>query len=182
MDLGSGGGIDVLLAAKAVGPTGRAIGIDFTPEMVRKARANAAEAGLANVEFHESPIEKVPLPDGIADVVISNCVINLSVDKPAVLREALRVLKPGGRFVISDTLQLGETPASEAPSCDCTTGALSASQWRDELRAAGFVDATLEEGPAHGSVGTATVRARKPLLPVVAAKAEGACCGPGCCH
>ena len=138
VDLGSGAGVDVLLAARQVGSAGRAVGVDFTPEMVAKARANAEAAGVANVEFHEAPIEALPLPDASADVVTSNCVVNLSMDKRAVLREARRVLRPGGRLVVSDTLRLRGLAPSEAPSCDCTTGALSAEEWGALLAEAGF--------------------------------------------
>ena len=154
LDLGSGAGVDVFLAARQAGPTGKAIGVDFTPEMVARARANAA--GVPNVEFHLAPMERLPLPDASVDVVVSNCVINLSVDKPAVLREAFRVLRPGGRFVVSDTLRLGSLPLAARPSCDCETGAMSEKEWRAGLAAAGFVDVDVRpSGP------TALVRARK---------------------
>ena len=161
LDLGSGAGVDVLLAAHAVGARGRAIGVDFTREMVAKARENAAKAGVANASFHHAPIEAIPLPDASVDVVISNCVINLSLDKRAALREAHRVMRPGGRFVVSDTLRLPWTPQASVPSCDCTSGALSASEWRKLLEEAGFHDVEVRAGPVRGSVGTATVVARK---------------------
>ena len=154
LDLGSGAGVDVFLAATQVGPQGRAIGVDFTPEMVERARANAE--GIANAEFHLAPMERLPLPDASVDVVVSNCVVNLSVDKPAVLREAFRVLRGGGRFVVSDTLRLGSLPMAAQPSCDCMTGALSEREWRAHLAAAGFVDVEVR---ASGT--TALVRARK---------------------
>lgn len=150
VDLGSGAGVDILLAARAVGPAGRAIGIDFTPEMVEKARANARAAQLANAEFHEAPIEALPLPDASVDVVTSNCVVNLSTDKRAVLREAHRVLRPGGRLVVSDTLRLHASAPSGAPSCDCTAGAMGADEWRERLGEAGFVGIEVQR---QGSTG-----------------------------
>jgi arsenite methyltransferase len=165
LDLGSGAGVDVFLASRAVGPTGRAIGVDFTPAMVQRARTNARVGGYANVEFLEAPLERIPLPDSSVDVIISNCVINLSVDKPAVLSEAKRVLRPGGRFVVSDALRLGPGPASDAPSCDCTTGALSPEEWVRALGNAGFHDAAvMVEGEAccgEHSQGRGIVRAVK---------------------
>lgn len=145
VDLGSGAGADVLPAARRVGPTGRAIGVDFTVEMLERARRNAAAEGVVNAEFRYGRIESLPLADAEADVVISNCVVNLSADKDATLREARRVLKPGGRLVISDTLRLqGDAPAA-APSCDCESGALSAAEWRAALDRAGFDQVRLEE-------------------------------------
>lgn len=162
VDLGCGPGGDVLLAAQAVGPTGRAVGVDFTPEMVARARENVARAGATNVEIHEAPIERLPLADASVDAIVSNCVVNLSVDKPAVLREAFRVLRPGGRFVVSDTLRLGALPLLSTPTCDCTGGALSASEWRAMLADAGFEGIEVAQGPTRGATGTATVRAVKP--------------------
>lgn len=164
LDLGSGAGVDVLLAARRVGPAGRAIGVDFTPEMVERARRNAA--AFPNAEFHHAPIERLPLPDASVDVVTSNCVVNLSADKAAALREAHRVLRPGGRFVVSDTLRLPGTPPADGPSCDCTAGAMSAGEWKRGLRAAGFADVTVRldrtDGCCGGSgIGAATIRARK---------------------
>lgn len=170
VDLGSGAGVDVLLAAREVGPAGRAVGVDFTPDMVARARANAARTGLANAEFVEGPIEAIPLPDATADAVTSNCVVNLSTDKNAVLREAHRVLRPGGRLVVSDTLRLRGLAPSEAPSCDCTTGAMSEDEWRERLAAAGFADVQVERQDLEGTdpccggpaVGRVLVRAVKP--------------------
>ncbi len=148
LDLGSGGGIDVLLSARRVGPTGFVYGVDMTPQMLALARANAEQAGARNVEFREGTIEDLPLPDGAVDVVISNCVINLSVDKPAVLREAYRVLVPGGRFGVSDVVAEDRlSPAQRAERgdhCGCIAGALSRSEYLDGLAAAGFVDAAVE--------------------------------------
>jgi arsenite methyltransferase len=168
LDLGSGGGIDVLLSARRVGPEGFAYGVDMTEEMLELARANAAEAGATNVEFLAGTIEDVPLPDGAVDVVISNCVVNLSADKPAVLAEMFRVLVPGGRIGISDVVAEDHlTPAQRAERgsfVGCIAGALSRSEYLEGLRAAGFVDAevtfTNEAAPQmHGAI----VRGRKPL-------------------
>ena len=145
LDLGSGGGIDVLLSARRVGPTGFVFGVDMTPQMLALARANAAEAGATNVEFREGTIEDIPLPDSSVDVVISNCVINLSVDKDTVLQEAYRVLVPGGRFGVSDVV--AEDRLSAADRADrgnhvgCIAGALSRSEYLDGLADAGFVGA-----------------------------------------
>jgi SAM-dependent methyltransferase len=143
LDLGSGGGIDVLLSARRVGPTGRAIGLDMTDEMLALARRNAAEAGVANVEFVKGEMEDMPLPDGSVDVVISNCVVNLSPDKDAVLRESFRVLRPGGRFAISDVIAQGqpvppELRADLASWTGCIAGALEETAYRAKLAAAGF--------------------------------------------
>jgi SAM-dependent methyltransferase len=167
LDLGSGGGIDVLLSARRVGPTGFAYGVDMTEEMLDLARANAAQAGARNVEFVQGTIEDVPLPDAAVDVVISNCVINLSVDKPAVLAEMFRVLKPGGRVGVSDVVaedHLTSADRAERGSyLGCIAGALSRSEYLDGLATAGFVDArvefTYEAAPGmHGAI----VRAVKP--------------------
>ncbi len=142
VDLGCGGGLDVFLAAAKVGPTGRAIGIDMTPEMLALARANAARAGLPNVEFHEATIDRLPLADASVDCVISNCVINLAPDKPAVLREIARVLKPGGRLAVSDIAL--KKPLPEEVGQDimayvgCIAGAISVADYRSGLAAAGF--------------------------------------------
>jgi arsenite methyltransferase len=144
LDLGSGGGIDVILSAKRVGPTGHAYGLDMTEEMLELARRNADEAGIANVTFLQGLIEEIPLPDASVDVVISNCVINLSTDKPSVLREIGRVLRPGGRIGISDVVAEDrlepEQRAERGSYVGCIAGALSTSEYTDGLRAAGFED------------------------------------------
>src|SRR5437773_10429265 len=141
LDLGSGGGIDVLLSAKRVGPTGKVYGLDMTDEMLDLARANQRKAGATNVEFLKGTIEAIPLPDNSVEVVISNCVINLSSDKDAVLREAFRVLKPGGRFAVSDVVVRGEVPADIRRSMElwvgCVAGALEESEYASKLRTAG---------------------------------------------
>jgi len=148
LDLGSGGGIDVLLSAKRVGPTGKAYGLDMTDEMLALARANQAKAGATNVEFLKGEIEHIPLPSAAVDVVISNCVINLSADKRRVLREAFRVLKPGGRFAVSDVVCRGEIPDAVRRSMElwvgCIAGALEENEYRQLLHDAGFVDIDIE--------------------------------------
>ncbi len=148
LDLGSGGGIDVLLSAKRVGPTGFAYGLDMTDEMLALAARNQAEAGAENVQFLKGHIEEIPLPDASVDVIISNCVINLSADKDAVLREAFRVLKPGGRFAVSDVVVDGELPAAVRADMEafvgCVAGALEKSDYLARLSRAGFVDASIE--------------------------------------
>ena len=142
VDLGSGGGLDVFLASKMVGPTGRAIGIDMTPAMIARARANAASGGYANVEFHLSTIDKIPLPDASVDCVISNCVLNLAPDKPAVFREIARVLKPGGRLAVSDIALKHELPEALANNIaayvGCIAGAIRIEDYRNGLLDAGF--------------------------------------------
>lgn len=142
VDLGSGGGLDVFLASKKVGPQGRAIGIDMTPAMIERARANATAGGYTNVEFYQSTIDNIPLPDASVDCVISNCVINLAPDKPAVFREVARVLKPGGRFAVSDIALKGELPEAIAKSMaayvGCIAGAIRIDDYRAGLLAAGF--------------------------------------------
>jgi arsenite methyltransferase len=142
LDLGSGGGIDVLLSARRVGPTGKAYGLDMTDEMLALARENQRQAGVANVEFLQGEIENIPLPDNSVDVIISNCVINLSADKDRVLRDTIRVLKPGGRLAISDIVVRGEIPAAIRAKAElwsgCIAGALEESDYRAKLRAAGF--------------------------------------------
>lgn len=165
LDLGSGGGIDVLLSARRVGPTGFAYGVDMTDEMLDLARSNAAKAGATNVEFRKGTIEDIPLEDGSVDVVISNCVINLSTDKPAVLAEMFRVLKPGGRIGISDVVAEDHlTPADRAEQgsyVGCIAGALSRTEYLDGLRTAGFgaaeVEFTHEAAPGmHAAIVRAT--------------------------
>jgi SAM-dependent methyltransferase len=167
LDLGSGGGIDVLLSAKRVGSTGHVYGVDMTDEMLELARANAAAAEATNVEFLKGEIEALPLPDQAVDVIISNCVINLSTDKPAVLSEMFRVLRPGGRIGISDVVAedalTPEDRAARGSYVGCIAGALSRSEYLDGLRAAGFVESSVEftHEAAPGMHG-AIVRATKP--------------------
>jgi len=148
LDLGSGGGIDVLLSAKRVGPTGKAYGLDMTDEMLALARENQRKAGVENVEFLKGEIENIPLPDNSVDVIISNCVINLSADKDRVLREAFRVLKPGGRFAVSDIVVRGEVPAEIRRSVElwvgCMAGALEESEYLAKLMKAGFEVVSIE--------------------------------------
>jgi len=148
LDLGSGGGIDVLLSARRVGPTGKAYGLDMTDEMLALARENQKKAGATNVEFLKGEIEKIPLPDNSVDVIISNCVINLAADKDKVLREAYRVLKPGGRFAVSDVVVRGAVPADVRKSVEawigCLAGALEESEYRSKLGKAGFQGVDLE--------------------------------------
>ncbi|MGB2626092.1 MAG: arsenite methyltransferase [Candidatus Acidiferrum sp.] len=202
LDLGSGGGIDVLLSARRVGPTGKAYGLDMTEEMLALAEANKRKSGLANVEFLKGEIENIPLPDNSVDVILSNCVINLSGDKDRVLREAFRVLKPGGRFAISDVVVRGEVPQEIRKSIElwvgCVAGALSDTEYQQKLAAAGFecidIEATrvykIEDareflraaGLDADSIApevqdkfiSAFVRATKP--------GKTACCGPTCCQ
>ncbi len=168
LDLGSGGGIDVLLSARRVGPTGKAYGVDFTPEMLALARRNAVEAGATNVEFLDGRIEAIPLPDECVDVVISNCVINLSADKPAVFSEAYRVLRAGGRIGVSDVVtedRLSDAERAERGSLvGCVAGALGISDYRAGLAAAGFEDISIE--PTHtvgDGVHAAIIKANKPI-------------------
>src|SRR5579859_7596433 len=202
LDLGSGGGIDVLLSARRVGPTGKAYGLDMTDDMLALARENQKKAGIENVEFLKGEIEHIPLPDNSVDVIISNCVINLSGDKDRVLAEAFRVLKPGGRFAVSDVVVRGEVPPNIRKSMElwvgCIAGALEENQYREKLARAGFesidVEATrvyrVEEarefleaagldpeiaGPQiDGKFISAFVRAVKPT-------AKSLCCAPSCC-
>src|SRR5215475_13647544 len=148
LDLGSGGGIDVLLSARRVGPNGKAYGLDMTDDMLALARENQQKAGVSNVEFLKGEIENIPLPENSVDVIISNCVINLSADKDRVLREAFRVLKPGGRFAISDVVTRGEIPSAVRRSVElwigCVAGALEESEYRAKLGKAGFEAVELE--------------------------------------
>ena len=201
LDLGSGGGIDVLLSAKRVGSNGKVYGLDMTDEMLALARENQRKADVTNVEFLKGTMEAIPLPDGAVDVVISNCVINLSLDKDAVLREAFRVLKPNGIFAVSDVVVRGEMPPQIKRSmelwCGCIAGALRDDEYLSKLQAAGFADAEVspwrfyqssdarafltEAGldvgaiapQIDGKLASAFIRARKPQTQ--------ACCGPTCC-
>jgi SAM-dependent methyltransferase len=149
LDLGSGGGIDCFLAAKKVGPSGRVIGVDMTPQMIDRARANKAKLDIDNVEFRLGEIEHLPVPDESVDVILSNCVINLSIDKPQVFREAYRALKPGGRLAVSDIVTQGELPQeiqdSMAAWFGCVAGALPVDEYISGLEAAGFVDIEIEK-------------------------------------
>ena len=200
LDLGSGGGIDVLLSAQRVGPTGKAYGLDMTDDMLALARENQRQAGVENVEFLKGEIENIPLPDNSVDVVISNCVINLSSDKERVLREAFRVLKPGGRFAVSDVVARGEVPEAVRQSMmlwvGCIAGALEENEYIAKLAKAGFTGISVEPTriysiedarcflqdagidvddlapQAEGKLMSAFVRATKPA---------GFCCGPNCC-
>jgi L-amino acid N-acyltransferase YncA/SAM-dependent methyltransferase len=170
LDLGSGGGIDVLLSARRVGPGGRAYGLDATPEMVDLARANAAAAGAGNAEFLQGGIEDIPLPDGHVDVVISNCVINLSADKPRVLAEAFRVLRPGGRLGVSDVIADDDADPAQRAAAErrtgCTTGTVTAGQYRQQLLAAGFTQITIAPAAdAGGGLRSAIIRAVRPAAP-----------------
>ena len=201
LDLGSGGGIDVLLTARRVGPSGRVYGLDMTDEMLALARDNQGKAGATNAEFLKGAIDAIPLPNESVDVVISNCVINLADDKDAVLREAFRVLRPGGRFAVSDVVVRGSLPVDVRKNMElwvgCVAGALGESEYAEKLRAAGFSDVNVEPWRVYsfddakaflsesgldvdrvvmevdGRVASAFIRATKP---------KGAsCCGPTCC-
>ena len=207
LDLGSGGGIDVLLSARRVGPTGKAYGLDMTDEMLALANENKRKAGAENVEFLRGEIEHIPLPDNSVDVIISNCVINLSADKDAVLQEAFRVLKPGGRFAVSDVVTRGEISPAIRQSVllwvGCVAGALDEEDYRSKLGAAGFEGIEVEPTRIYrvedareflsekgldvgalapevdGKFMSAFVRAVK--LTAAIAKTKEACCGPTCC-
>jgi len=202
LDLGSGGGIDVLLSARRVGPTGKAYGLDMTDEMLALAERNKLKSGLKNVEFLKGEIENIPLPPDTVDVIVSNCVINLSGDKDRVLQEAFRVLRPGGRFAISDVVVRGEVPQEIRKSMElwvgCVAGALSETEYRDKLATAGFESVDIEvtrvydvndareflrssgideeaiASQVQDKFVSAFVRAVKPLQ-------RKACCGPTCC-
>jgi SAM-dependent methyltransferase len=193
LDLGAGGGFDCFLAAKQVGPKGRVIGIDMTAEMVAKARKNAGELGASNTEFRLGEIEHLPVADATVDVIMSNCVINLSPDKAAVYREAFRVLKPGGRLAISDVVTTGELPEELAAKVmaltGCVAGAIPATEMESLLEAAGFANVRvavneqsrafikdwLPGSGAESYVASATIEAVKP------ADGSKSCCGPTCC-
>src|SRR5205823_9658927 len=175
LDLGSGGGIDVLLSARRVGPTGFAYGLDMTDAMLELAEKNRVEAGVENVRFLKGVIENIPLPENAVDVIISNCVINLSADKRQVLREAYRVLAPGGRFAVADMVALAELPAEVKRSLDqwagCVAGTMSIGDYTTALRDAGFRDVDVEitretrlEG-VDGAIASAYIRARKEATP-----------------
>jgi L-amino acid N-acyltransferase YncA/2-polyprenyl-3-methyl-5-hydroxy-6-metoxy-1,4-benzoquinol methylase len=170
LDLGSGGGIDVLLSARRVGPGGKAYGLDATPEMIGLARANAAAAGVGNAEFLYGSIEDVPLPDGHVDVVISNCVINLSADKPRVLAETFRVLRPGGRLGVSDVIASDDADPAQRAAAEqrtgCTTGTMTAGEYRQQLLAAGFTQVTITPtADAGGGLRSAVIQAVRPAAP-----------------
>ena len=167
LDLGSGGGIDVLLSAGRVGPTGKAYGLDMTDEMLEAARANQTKAGVGNVEFLKGRIEDIPLPDGSVDVVISNCVINLSTDKPAVFAETFRVLRPGGRLAVADVVADAEVAATTRVDLEAWVGCLAGAQTRPAyqaaLEAAGFVKVSITDShPVAAGFTSVLVRARKP--------------------
>jgi SAM-dependent methyltransferase len=199
LDLGSGGGIDVLLSARRVGPTGKAYGLDMTDEMLALARDNQRKAGVDNVEFLKGEIEHIPLPDNTVDVIISNCVINLSADKDRVLAEAFRVLKPGGRFAVSDVVvRGGDVPAEVRRSMElwigCVAGALEESEYREKLSRAGFTGIDLEPTRIYRAADArsflATAGLDESLLSTVdgkfmsafvRAQKPAACCGPVCC-
>jgi arsenite methyltransferase len=197
LDLGSGGGIDVLLSARRVGPTGKAYGLDMTDSMLELARRNQAEAGVENVEFLKGEIEAIPLPDTSVDVIISNCVINLSGDKRRVLAEAFRVLKPGGRFAVSDVVVRGEVPAAVRQSMElwvgCIAGALEETEFARLLEEVGFEDPTFEPTRFYEAKDAAAFLAQSGLdVSAVANEIDGnflsafvrarkPCCAPGCC-
>jgi SAM-dependent methyltransferase len=189
LDLGSGAGFDCFLAAKRVGRTGQVIGVDMTPEMVTKARANARRVGATNVEFRLGEIEHLPVPDATVDVILSNCVINLSPDKAAVFREAFRVLKPGGRLAISDVVAVRAMPRELAESVEALTGCVAGSATIDVLRAllveAGFDTVKIEPRPESRSIiGQCMPGAEEYVVSatIEAFKAGGAsCCAPACC-
>jgi SAM-dependent methyltransferase len=199
LDLGSGGGIDVLLSARRVGPTGKAYGLDMTEEMLALARENQRKAGVTNVEFLKGEMEHIPLPDDNVDVIISNCVINLSGDKDQVLREAFRVLKPGGRFAVSDVVVRGEVPAEIRRNMElwvgCVAGALRDSEYIDKLEKTGFASIEIEPTRIYDIADARAFLSNQgvdvdAIAPAVADKFMSAfiratkpagCCAPGCC-
>ena len=201
LDLGSGGGIDVLLSAKRVGPEGKAYGLDMTDEMLSLARENQLKAGVTNVEFLKGEIEKIPLPDNSVDVIISNCVINLSADNDCVLREAFRVLKPSGRFAVSDIVVLGDVPEEIQRNVElwtgCVAGALHQDEYRSKLRNAGFDEVDIEptriyEGKDIRDLLAGTDLAAESIIAEIAGKFASAfirakkpaasCSEPNCCQ
>ena len=177
LDLGSGGGIDVLLSARRVGPAGKAYGLDMTDEMLTLARENQRKAGVENVEFLKGEIENIPLPDNSVDVIISNCVINLSADKGRVMREAFRVLKPGGRFAVSDVVVRGEMPPEIQRRLElwagCIAGALAESDYRSKLSAAGFESIEIEPTRIYTAADAETILAGDDDLKKIAMAADG---------
>ena len=179
LDLGSGGGIDVLLSARRVGPGGRAYGLDMTDEMLSLARDNQLKAGVENAEFLKGEIEHIPLPDGSVDVIISNCVINLSADKPAALREAFRVLKPGGRFAVSDVVVRGELPAAVRASMEawvgCVAGALEEKEYLRLLAGAGFGEVSIEPTRVYAFEDASAILAQSGLDSEVLAREVDGC-------
>ncbi|HEY2468086.1 MAG TPA: arsenite methyltransferase [Terracidiphilus sp.] len=200
LDLGSGGGIDVLLSARRVGPSGKAYGLDMTDEMLALARENQRKAGVTNVEFLKGAIENIPLPDNSVDVIISNCVINLSADKDRVLREAFRVLKPGGRFAVSDVVVRGSVPEEVRRSMllwvGCIAGALSENDYQSKLSRAGFVATSIEPTRVYNiedarlfltdagvDVDAIAPQVHEKFMSafIRAAKPNVTCCGPDCC-
>jgi arsenite methyltransferase len=199
LDLGSGGGIDVLLSARRVGPTGKAYGLDMTDEMLALARENQRKAGVENVEFLKGEIEHIPLPDNTVDVIISNCVINLSGDKDRVLREAFRVLKPGGRFAVSDVVTRGEVPEDVRKNVllwvGCIAGALGDHEYVAKLAKAGFEGIEIESTRVYDIEDARTFLSGQGIdVDAIAPQVEGrfmsaflratkptSCCAPGCC-
>jgi arsenite methyltransferase len=202
LDLGSGGGIDVLLSARRVGPTGKVYGLDMTDDMLALARENQRKAGIDNVEFLKGTIDAIPLPDASVDVIISNCVINLAADKDRVLREAFRVLKPGGRLAVSDVVIRGDIPAALRRHMElwigCVAGALREDEYAAKLKDAGFEGVSLEEWRTYGLVDAQSFLAEAGLqTDGLAEQVDGkiasmfvratrpaarACCGPSCCN
>jgi arsenite methyltransferase len=203
LDLGSGGGIDVLLSARRVGPSGKAYGLDMTDEMLALARENQKKAGAQNVEFLKGEIEHIPLPDNSVDVIISNCVINLSADKNQVLREAFRVLKPGGRFAVSDVVTRGQVPEELRRDMllwvGCIAGALDEGEYKDKLKAAGFEQASIEPTRIYQVADAREFLAGKGIdVDAMAKEVDGkfmsafiravkpgnstSCCAPTCCN
>ena len=203
LDLGSGGGIDVLLSAKRVGPTGKAYGLDMTDEMLALANEHKRKAGVENVEFLKGEIESIPLPDNSVDVIISNCVINLSADKDGVLKEAFRVLKPGGRFAVSDVVTRGEILPEIRQSVlawvGCIAGAMEENEYRSKLKAAGFEEIEVEPTRIYRAEDARETLRREGIdIEAIAPQVDGkfmsafvravkpsgakACCGPTCCN